>query len=339
MHILVAGGAGYIGSHTAKALAAAGYTPVVVDNLEKGHRSSVRWGPLIQADLADIDALRRVFSTYSIEGVIHFAAYIAVGESMRAPIRYFRNNVSNTLNLLEAMVEAGVRRIVFSSTAAVYGNPERVPIPEDHPLRPVSPYGESKVMVERLLGWFESCHGIASARLRYFNAAGADPDGETGEDHFPETHLVPLALAAAAGKQQRLELFGTDYATPDGTCIRDYVHVSDLADAHVLALSHLQATGKGFAANLGTGSGFSVREVLRAVERVTGRSVPVVEQPRREGDAASLVADPSRVREILGWNPTRSSLDEIVSTAWRWYCRREPGATREQREGPAQPAT
>lgn len=321
MHVLVAGGAGYIGSHTAKALAAAGHTPVVFDSLEKGHEDAVRWGPLVKADLADRDALRRVFAEYPVEGVIHFAAYIAVGESMKEPVKYFRNNVANTLNLLEAMVAAGVGSIVFSSTAAVYGDPETVPIPEDHPYRPVSAYGETKLMVERLLAWFETCHGIASARLRYFNAAGADPDGETGEDHEPETHLVPLALAAAAGKRAQLDLFGTDYPTPDGTCIRDYIHVTDLAQAHVLALKHLQSTRQSFTANLGTGSGFSVREVLQAVERVVGKPVPVVEKPRREGDPSSLVADSTRARQLLGWTPKHSSIDEIVATAWRWYSR------------------
>lgn len=321
MHVLVAGGAGYIGSHTAKALAASGHTPVVFDSLEKGHESAVRWGPLVRGDLADREALRRVFAEYPIEGVIHFAAYIAVGESMKEPVKYFRNNVANTLNLLEAMVAADVGIIVFSSTAAVYGDPEQVPIPEDHPYRPASAYGESKLMVERLLAWFDTCHGIASAPLRYFNAAGADPDGETGEDHEPETHLVPLALAAATGKRAHLDLFGTDYPTPDGTCIRDYIHVADLARAHVLALRHLRTTRQSFTANLGTGSGFSVREVLAAVERVVGKPVPVVEKPRREGDPSSLVADSTRARQLLGWTPTHSSLDEIVGTAWRWYSR------------------
>ncbi len=321
MNVLVAGGAGYIGSHTCKALAAAGHTPVVFDSLEKGHRESVKWGALIEADLGDRDALRRAFAGGEIGGVIHFAAYIAVGESMKQPVRYFRNSVANTLNLLEAMVEAGVDRIVFSSTDAVYGDPERVPIPEDHPYRPVSVYGESKLMVERLLEWFGVCHGIASARLRYFNAAGADPEGEAGEDHEPETHLIPLALAAAAGRIPHLEMFGTDWPTPDGTPIRDYIHVTDLADAHVRAMRRLVETRESFTANLGTGTGHTVREVLRAVERATGRPVPVIEKPRRDGDAISLVADAARARDLLGWSPRHSSLDEIAETAWRWYNR------------------
>ncbi len=321
MHVLVAGGAGYIGSHTAKALAAAGHVPVVFDSLEKGHREAVRWGPLAQGDLADPAALEAAFRDYPIDGVIHFAAYIAVGESMKEPVRYFRNNVANTLNLVEAMLRADVRRIVFSSTAAVYGDPEEVPIPEDHPLRPVSVYGESKLMVERMLEWFGATAGLRSARLRYFNAAGCDPDGETGEDHEPETHLIPLALAAAAGKRSHLDLYGTDYPTADGTCIRDYIHVGDLASAHIRALDYLAERDRNLTANLGTGSGVTVREVLRTVEEVTGLPVPVLEKPRRDGDPISLVADSRRAQAELGWTPRHSSLREIVDTAWRWYRR------------------
>jgi UDP-arabinose 4-epimerase len=322
MYVLVAGGAGYIGSQTAKALAQAGHTPVVYDSFEKGHRWATRWGPVVEGDLADRARLLQAFRDYPIEGVIDFAAYIAVGESMREPEMYFRNNVANTLTLLGAMREAGVQRIVFSSTAAVYGTPECSPIPEDHPLRPDSAYGDSKLMVERILGWFDQAHGIVSARLRYFNASGADPDGETGEDHDPETHLIPLALGAADGKIPHLSLFGTDYPTVDGTAIRDYIHVADLAAAHLLALDYLVRTGQSLTANLGTGQGYTVRQVINAVERVTGRKVPVIEAPRRAGDPVELVADPTRARQTLHWTPTHSSIEEIVATAWAWYQRR-----------------
>ncbi|MBM3736883.1 MAG: UDP-glucose 4-epimerase GalE [Acidobacteria bacterium] len=337
MHVLVAGGAGYIGSTTAKALSRAGHVPVVFDNLEKGHREAVRWGPFVEGDLADRAQLADTFRRFPIEGVIHFAAYIAVGESMREPVKYFRNNVANTLNLLEAMTGAGVRRIVFSSTAAVYGDPETTPIPEDHPLRPVSPYGESKLMVERLLEWFNVTHQIRPARLRYFNAAGADPDGETGENHDPETHLIPLALAAAAGDRDALELFGSDYPTADGTPVRDYIHVTDLADAHVRALDWLAGGGLNLTANLGTGEGFTVRQVLGAVEQVTGRPVPFVERPRRAGDPAVLIADSGRARRMLGWTPTHSSLEQIIGTAWNWYGRNRPELSR-GRDTSASPA-
>ena len=314
MHVLVTGGAGYIGSHTAKALARAGHVPVVYDSLEKGHRWAVKWGPLIEADLADRQRLAETFASYPIEAVIHFAAYIAVGESVKEPARYFRNNVANTIHLLEAMGQAGVARIVLSSTAAVYGDPREVPIPEDHPKNPVSPYGASKLMAENMLDWF----GVAAAKLRYFNAAGADPEGELGELHDPETHLIPLALAAAAGRRSALDVFGTDYATADGTAVRDYIHVTDLAEAHVLAMDYLCRSSKSVTANLGTGSGATVREVIRTVEEVTGRRVPVHEKPRREGDSQELMADASRAGQLLGWQPRHSSLEEIVATAWQW---------------------
>lgn len=316
MRVLVCGGAGYIGSHTCKALAQAGHEPVVFDSFEKGHRWAAKWGPAIEGNLADRELLGRVLSEGTYDGVIQFAAYIAVGESVHQPEKYFRNNVANTLNLLGAMREAGVRRIVFSSTAAVYGTPIQSPIPEDHPKAPLSPYGESKLMVEQMLDWW----GFAAGRLRYFNAAGADPDGEIGEDHEPETHLIPLALAAAAGQIGALELYGTDYPTADGTAVRDYIHVTDLADAHVRALAYLASPGgKSFSANLGTGNGATVRQVLQAVERVTGRKVPVVEKPRRDGDPVELVADSKRAHTLFNWTPTHSSLDEIVATAWRWH--------------------
>ncbi|MEZ5351640.1 MAG: UDP-glucose 4-epimerase GalE [Bryobacteraceae bacterium] len=323
MNILVTGGAGYIGSHTAKALAQAGHVPVVYDNLEKGHRWAVQWGPLVEGDMADREKLLQTMKEHSIEGAIHFAAYIAVGESMSQPERYFRNNVCNSLNLLGAMEQAGVRRIVFSSTAAVYGMPESTPIPEDHRKAPVNAYGEGKWMVEKLIEWFGQIHGFHSARLRYFNAAGADPDCEIGEDHEPETHLIPLALAAAAGRIANLQLFGTDYPTKDGTAVRDYIHVTDLADAHVRALDHIGRTESSVILNLGTGEGHTVREVIETASRVTGREVPVLERPRREGDPAALVADSRAARELLNWEPSHSGLEEILETAWRWYRRNE----------------
>lgn len=319
MQILVTGGAGYIGSHTAKALAHAGFEPVVLDNLSQGHRSAVRWGSLVEVDLCDREALRRLFKGYRIAAVIHFAAFIAVGESVRAPAEYFRNNVLNTLNLLDAMRESGVRRIVFSSTAAVYGNPLQAPISEDHPTQPLNPYGESKLMVERLLGWYENAYGLKWTALRYFNAAGADAKGEAGELHNPETHLIPLAIAAAHGDLPELPVFGADYETADGTAVRDYIHVTDLAAAHVKALERLVRDGKSGAMNLGTGRGHSVREVISAVERAVGQPVPVRYCSRRDGDAPELVANASRARRELSWDPQHSTLDNIVQTACAWY--------------------
>jgi UDP-arabinose 4-epimerase len=319
MNILVTGGAGYIGSHCAKAVSEAGHVPVVYDSLEKGHRWAVQWGPLVEADLADAASLDRAIADHKIEAVIHFAGYIEVGESMREPGRFFHNNYVNTVNLLEAMRRAELKNIVFSSTAAVYGDPEGVPIPESHPTRPVSPYGESKLMVERTLAWYERIHGFAAARLRYFNAAGADSSGAIGEAHDPESHLVPLTIFAAQGKRPALKLFGTDYDTPDGTAIRDYVHVTDLAAAHLLALGRVRATGSGCTYNLGTGNGYSVREVISTVERVTRLTVPFIEEPRRPGDSPRLVADSTAARAELGWTPRHSSLDEIVSTAYAWH--------------------
>jgi UDP-glucose-4-epimerase GalE len=324
--VLVTGGAGYIGSHTCKALAAAGYMPVTMDNLVFGHRWAVRWGPFEQADLADREAVERILRRHDIGAVIHFAAYAYVGESMADPGKYFRNNVANTLNLLEAMRVAGVGRIVFSSTCATYGIPEAVPIGEDHPQRPVNPYGESKLFVERALHWHGVAHGLRWTALRYFNAAGADPDGEIGEDHQPETHLIPLAIETALGRRRELLVMGTDYPTPDGTAIRDYIHVADLADAHVRALRHLEANGISGALNLGTGHGHSVREVVAMVERVSGRQVNARNAPRRAGDPPALVAAPGRATELLAWEPRWSSLQSIVQTAYRWHSAHAPGA-------------
>jgi UDP-arabinose 4-epimerase len=324
--VLVTGGAGYIGSHTCKALAAAGYSPVALDNLVYGHRRAVRWGPFEQADLADREAVERVLRKHDIAAVIHFAAYAYVGESMTDPGKYFRNNVANTLNLLEAMRAADVGRIVFSSTCATYGVPEAVPIAEDHPQRPVNPYGESKLFIERALYWNGVAHGLRWMALRYFNAAGADPDGEIGEDHEPETHLIPLAVETALGRRDELQVMGTDYPTADGTAIRDYIHVTDLADAHVRALRHLEAAGDSGAMNLGTGRGHSVREVVAMVERISGRKVNARNSPRRAGDPPALVAAPGRAKQVLGWEPRWSSLETIVQTAYRWHSAHVPGA-------------
>lgn len=318
MNVLVTGGAGYIGSHTAKQLARAGLQPVVLDNLTRGHKNSVQWGPLIAADLGDRAAIAMAFEQYSIEAVLHLAALAYVGESMQAPALYFRNNVVNTLNLLDAMSLRGVRTIVFSSTCATYGNPQKIPINEDHIQAPVNPYGESKLMVERLLHWYGSVYGLRWAALRYFNAAGADPEGQLGENHDPETHLIPLATSAAAGFIDSLEIFGTNYDTPDGTAIRDYIHVTDLAEAHVAALHYLDGGGPSTALNLGTGRGYSVREVIRRVERVSGRSLRVREVSRRVGDPPCLVADATRAANVIAWHPKYSTLENIVQTDWNW---------------------
>jgi UDP-arabinose 4-epimerase len=326
MSILVVGGAGYIGSHTVKLLDAAGMQPVVFDNLSSGHEWALRWGTFERGDLADPAAIRAVLARHQVRAVIHFAALIQVGESVTDPSKYFRANVFNTLNLLDAMVDAGVRDIVFSSSAAVYGEPIRVPIDEEHPLAPLSPYGDSKLMVEKILARYERAHGLRSAALRYFNAAGADPSGDIGEAHPTESHLIPLALQAALGRGRPLALFGTDYPTPDGTAVRDYVHVADLAAAHVAALRHLEAGRPSFVANVGTGRGYSVREVMATVEKVSGLTVPHQLAARRPGDTPVLVADANRIRSLLGWQPQYPDLEEIVSHAWAWERGRPGGA-------------
>lgn len=322
MVVLITGGAGYIGSHTAKFMAKAGHSPVVLDNLSFGHIYAARWGPLEKGDLADTAFVKDVFARHAIDAVIHFAANAFVGESMGNPKKYFRNNTVNTLNLLDAMVDAGVKEIVFSSTCATYGDPIRVPIDETHPQHPVNPYGESKFFVERILHWYSGAYGLKYAALRYFNAAGADPEGEIGEDHDPETHLIPLVIETALGKRPHISVFGTDYPTPDGSAVRDYIHVNDLADAHVRALEHLRRGGANLALNLGTGTGNSVREVIAAVEEVARRKVPVQEGPRRAGDPAELVADPRKARETLNWRPRYAEIRTIVEHAWKWHSRR-----------------
>jgi UDP-glucose 4-epimerase len=319
--ILVTGGAGYIGSHTTLQLLDAGYDVVVVDNLSRGHREAVDPARLREVDVLDTEGLVEVMREKPCDAVIHFAAYIAVGESMQVPEVYFRNNTAGSLSLLTAMLRAGVGKIVFSSTAAVYGMPEHVPIPESEPRAPVNAYGDTKVMVERLLEWFDQIHGMRSVCLRYFNASGADPKGRAGEDHEPETHLIPLLFRAIqTGKP--ITLFGDDYATPDGTCIRDYIHVTDLAQAHIAAVEALCAGGESKKYNVGTGHGFSVKEVLNAVEQVTGRKVPFVMGSRRDGDPPLLVADSTRLQQELGWNPQYSDLHRIVETAWAWATKR-----------------
>jgi UDP-arabinose 4-epimerase len=323
--VIVTGGAGYIGSHTCKALANAGFMPVTIDNMIYGHEWAVKWGPLVKADLADSTALDAVFGSYRPLAVLHFAGFAYVGESVTAPEKYYRNNVAGTLNLLDAMLRHACRNIVFSSTCATYGIPTATPISEDHPQQPINPYGRSKLMVERILCDYERAHGVRHCALRYFNAAGADPGGEIGEDHTPETHLLPLIIEAALGGRPYVELFGTDYPTADGTAVRDYIHVADLADVHVRALAHLLAGGASAALNVGTGSGHSVREVVNAVQRVMRKSVPTRNAPRRPGDPPTLIADPRRATAVLGWQPRIPDLETIVSTAVRWHASR-PGA-------------
>ena len=319
MNILVTGGAGYIGSHTVKAIAETGHTPIVADNLEKGHDWAVQWGHFEFCQLSDPAAIDNIFRRRPIDAVIHFAAYIEVGESMKDPGKYFRNNVGCSLNVLDAMQRASVRHIVFSSTAAVYGTPRQIPIPETHPKQPVNAYGETKLMVERMLDWYAECHGFATAKLRYFNAAGADEHARIGEAHSPESHLIPLILAAAHGHRPSISIYGTDYLTPDGTAIRDYIHVDDLAQAHLLALDHIRSTNASCEYNLGTGVGSSVRQVITTVEQVSGLTVPIQEAPRRPGDPAELIADPAKAIAELGWRPIRSDLPTIVESANRWY--------------------
>lgn len=318
-HILVTGGAGYIGSHACKALAAAGYVPVSFDNLVYGHEWAVRWGPFVRGDILDRTALVAAIKTWQPIAVMHFAAFAYVGESVENPGKYYRNNVAGSLNLLEAMRDHGIDKFIFSSTCATYGVPGVVPIPEGHPQQPINPYGSSKLMIEQMLRDFGVAHGLRSISLRYFNAAGADPDGETGEAHDPETHLIPLVLDAAAGVRPEIVVYGDDYDTPDGTCIRDYIHVTDLANAHVLALGALEAGAKTTAYNLGNGRGFSVKKVIDTVREVTGRDIPVRLGARRPGDPARLVGDATRIQKELGWQPCHADLSDMIGTAWRWH--------------------
>jgi UDP-glucose-4-epimerase GalE len=316
--VLVTGGAGYIGSHAAQALHHAGYHPIVYDNLAAGHRAAVKFGDLVEGDILDTASLTETLQHHNVSAVMHFAAFLDVGESVRDPSKYYRNNVSGAVSVLGAMAAASVRHFVFSSTCATYGEPIETPIAETHPQQPINSYGESKLAIERALPHFERAHGMSWVALRYFNAAGADPEGEIGEDHAPEIHVIPRAIEAATGGRG-LEVFGDDYPTPDGTCLRDYVHVSDLADAHVRALEAIVETGKSGAYNLGTGHPHSVREVIDAVERVTGRRVPWTLGPRRPGDPAVLYATPHKAQAELHWTPRHSELEAIVRTAWNWH--------------------
>ena len=322
--VLVTGGAGYIGSHAAKALKQAGHRVIVFDNLVAGHREAVLYGELVEGDITSLDEVRRALREQRIWAVMHFAAFLDVGESVRQPARYFRNNVTGALTVLEAMALEEVKLFVFSSTCATYGEPVETPITEAHPQNPINSYGESKLAVERALPHFERAHQIHSVALRYFNAAGADPDGELGEDHSPEIHIIPRAIEAANGGRG-LQVFGDDYPTPDGTCLRDYIHVTDLADAHVRALNAIAETGTSGVYNLGTGRPHSVREVIDSVERVTGHTVPWTLAPRRDGDPAVLYAAPDKAQRELRWKPRFTDLDSIVRTAWNWHQHRPRG--------------
>ena len=317
--VLVTGGAGYIGSHVCKALALAGYIPIAFDNLVHGHLFAVKWGPLAIGDITDRERLNTVIDQYSPVAIMHFAAFAYVGESVLDPGKYYRNNVSGTLTILECARDHGIDKLIFSSSCATYGVPNETPIQEDHPQNPINPYGASKLMIERILSDFDVAHGLRSISLRYFNAAGADPDGDIGEEHDPETHLIPLILDVAAGVRQTVQIYGNDYETPDGTCIRDYIHVSDLAQAHVLALRALERGAKTDKFNLGNGQGYSVKEVISVAQNVTGFNIPFQNAPRRAGDPARLVGDASRFIDALDWKPQFNKLPTIIQTAWNWH--------------------
>ena len=324
-NVLVTGGAGYIGSHVVKALQQEGYGVIVLDNLVYGHRDIVEdvlQAELVVGDICDRTLLDQLFANHSITAVMHFAAYAYVGESVRDPGKYYRNNVAGAVNLLDAMVAANVKKLVFSSTCAVYGVTETVPITETLPQRPINPYGASKLMVEQILSDYDAAYGLKSVCFRYFNAAGADPDGQLGEDHTPETHLIPLVLQTALGQRDSIAILGTDYPTPDGSCVRDYIHVSDLAQAHLLGLGHLLAGKQSEAFNLGNGNGFSVRQVIDTVKQVTGKSIKVIEAERRPGDPPILVGSCEKAKELLGWVPQFSELNDIMAHAWKWHQRR-----------------
>ncbi|AIS32774.1 MULTISPECIES: UDP-glucose 4-epimerase GalE [Methanobacterium] len=317
--ILVTGGAGYIGSHANKELTRTGYETVVLDNMSYGHPDFLKWGVFEEVDLGDLESIRNVFRKYEIEAVMHFAAFTYVGESVEDPQKYYLNNLRNTLNLLQVMNEFEVRKLVFSSTCATYGNPQKIPLTEDHPQNPINPYGQGKLMVEKVLKDYSSAYGLRYVSLRYFNAAGADPEGEVGERHEPETHLIPLILDAAMGKREDIKIFGTDYPTTDGTCIRDYIHVTDLADAHIKALKYLEDGGESEVFNLGNGNGFSVREVIEEARKVTGKEIKATETERRPGDPPVLVGSSEKARKILKWQPKYDDLTKIISTAWEWH--------------------
>ena len=323
--ILVTGGAGYIGSHAVLRLLRAGYGVIVLDNLEYGHRELVEdvlQAELVVGDIRDRTLLDKLFATHPIAAVVHLAAYIAVGESVSDPAQYYRNNVAGTLTLLEAMVAADVKKIVFASTCSIFGLPQQVPMTEEHPKDPINPYASTKWMVEQMLADFDRAYDLRSVVFRFFNASGANPEGLLGEDHNPETHLIPLVLLTALGKRQSISIFGTDYSTPDGTCLRDYIHVSDLADAHLLGVKYLLQGGKSDVFNLGNGNGFSVREVIDTARQVTGRKIDVEECDRRAGDPQILVGSSDKARQILGWSPKYSDLNQIIRHAWQWHQQR-----------------
>ncbi|MDM8541608.1 UDP-glucose 4-epimerase GalE [Desulfococcaceae bacterium HSG7] len=316
--ILITGGAGYIGSHANKMLYEKGYDTVVFDNLVYGHKKFVQWGEFVLGDLADYDLLDMVFKHYSIDAVMHFAAYAYVGESVTNPEKYYYNNVVNTLNLLKAMRMHDVNQFIFSSSCATYGIPQKIPIPEDHPQMPINPYGQCKLIVENVLRDYADAYNLKYVSLRYFNAAGADPDGKIGEAHDPETHLIPLILDAASDQNKHISIFGTDYNTPDGTCIRDYIHVNDLAQAHILALNYLESGADSDVFNLGNGNGISVKEMIETARQVTCKTIQTIESPRRPGDPDSLVGSASKAKKILGWRPQYTALKNIIETAWHW---------------------
>ncbi|MFO0864447.1 MAG: UDP-glucose 4-epimerase GalE [Gemmataceae bacterium] len=324
MRILVTGGAGYIGSHSVRLFTERGHDVWVLDNLAMGHRAAAPAERLIVADLENIDRVDQALVEHRIEAIVHFAAHAYVGESVTNPAKYYRNNTIATINLLELLRRHGIQKFVFSSTCATYGTPDKVPIVEETPQNPINPYGRSKLMVEMALEDYRTAYGLGYAALRYFNASGCRPDGTLGEDHDPETHLIPIAIQAAMGQRKNLQIFGTDYPTDDGTCIRDYIHVDDLAEAHLLALENLKP-GESLKYNLGTGVGNSVREVVKAVEKVSGKKVPVQEGPRRPGDPPVLVASAAKIRRELGWKPKYLDLDSIVSTAWNWHVKNPKG--------------
>ncbi len=318
MKVLVVGGAGYIGSHMVKMLALAGHDVVTLDDLSNGYKDAVKYGEFVEGNIADAVLLDRLFSENAFDGVMHFASFIQVGESVEKPSMYYRNNVSNTQVLLDAMVDHNVKSFIFSSTAATFGEPEYTPIDEKHPQKPINPYGHSKLMVEQILSDFDHAYGLKSVSLRYFNAAGADPDGELGERHIPETHLIPLVLQAASGRRESITVFGDDYDTPDGTCIRDYIHINDLCTAHLLGLEHLVAGGDSRAYNMGNGQGYSIKELIDVAKSVTGSDFKVVMGERRDGDPARLVADSTLLQKELGWKPQFAELETIICHAWEW---------------------
>jgi UDP-glucose 4-epimerase len=317
--ILIAGGAGYIGSHVNKLLNQKGYETIVYDNLSRGHREFIKWGEFFEGDLSDIGRLRVCFESYRIEAVMHFSAFAFVGESIAHPEKYYQNNVIGTLNLLQVMREFGVNHFLFSSTCATYGLPEKIPIPENHPQNPINPYGRTKLIIEEALKDYDRAYSLKHINLRYFNAAGADPDGEIGERHHPETHLIPLVIYAAAGLNEEIKIFGTDYPTKDGTCIRDYIHVMDLADAHIKALQYLMDKNRSDSFNLGNGHGHSVREVIEAVKKVSKKDFKVVEAERREGDPSVLISSSEKAIETLNWKPRYEDIETIIETAWEWH--------------------